>query len=391
MGRRAGGGQIDPRLLDPWGEPPWHVTFVPPPAAVPTQVDVAVIGGGFTGLAAACWLRHLSPHTSVAVFEAGRLGAGASGRTGGVVLDETAAGSLPGLGNVISDFGQALELFRIDCSFEPTGAWEISHRRQRADSPLKWNDGGPLRVAGDVPGGIVDPARLLDGLAHAAQASGALLFEHTPVRELQFGEPLRVALDTAEVHADSVLVAVNGAGRRFSPYPQAAQAAFTLALATAPLSDAQLAALSAEPLKPFYTVDLPYLWGRPLEGNRVLLGGGLVLLETPAALDGINIAEGDAADLLGKLEQRVRGLVPALASVTVTHRWGGPILFAPGGRPLLCAHPQSPDILLLGGYSGQGVAQSVCLARWAVEALLGWRDLPAWRQPDPQRISMQSP
>ncbi len=391
MGRRAGGGQIEPRLPDPWGEPPWHVTFVPPPAVVPAQVDVAVIGGGFTGLAAAGWLRHLSPQVSVAVFEAAHLGAGASGRTGGVVLDETAAGSLPGLGSILSDFGQTLELFRIDCGFEPTGAWEISHRRERPASPLEWNDDGPLRVAGDVPGGIVDPARLLDGLAHAAQASGALLFEQTPVRELQFGKPLRVALDTAEVRADSVLVAVNGAGRRFSPYPESAQAAFTLALATAPLSDAQLAALSAQPLKPFYTVDLPYLWGRPLDGNCVIFGGGLVLLETPAALDDVSITEGDAADLLGRLEQRVRGLVPALASVRVTHHWGGPILFAPGWRPLLCVHPQSPDILLLGGYSGQGVAQSVCLARWAVEALLGRRDLPAWEQPDPQRISMQSP
>jgi glycine/D-amino acid oxidase-like deaminating enzyme len=55
--------------------------------------------GGFTGLAAAAWLRLLAPEKSVAVLEAGRIGSGASGRTGGMILSRTAADDLPGLGD----------------------------------------------------------------------------------------------------------------------------------------------------------------------------------------------------------------------------------------------------------------------------------------------------
>ncbi len=63
-------------------------------------------GPGFTGLAAASWLRLLAPEKSVAVFEAFEIGAGASGRTGGLVLTESAAGDLPGLGDVLSGFSR---------------------------------------------------------------------------------------------------------------------------------------------------------------------------------------------------------------------------------------------------------------------------------------------
>ena len=76
-----------------WGSPPWKIDFRPPPRALPARVDFAVIGGGFTGLAAAAWLRLLAPEKSVAVLEAFRIGAGASGRTGGMALAETAAGA----------------------------------------------------------------------------------------------------------------------------------------------------------------------------------------------------------------------------------------------------------------------------------------------------------
>ena len=67
-----------------WGATPWIVDFVPPAQPLPDFVDFAIVGGGFTGLAAAAWLRLLAPDKSVAVLEASRIGAGASGRTGGM-------------------------------------------------------------------------------------------------------------------------------------------------------------------------------------------------------------------------------------------------------------------------------------------------------------------
>src|SRR5260370_40065216 len=83
---------------NPWGSPPWKINFRPPRRALPDRVDFAVIGAGFTGLAAAAWLRLLVPEKSVAVLEALRIGAGASGRTGGMALAETARGGQRGVG-----------------------------------------------------------------------------------------------------------------------------------------------------------------------------------------------------------------------------------------------------------------------------------------------------
>src|SRR5258708_38578184 len=96
------------RKVHPWGVPPWTVDFRPAPCALPDQVDFAIIGGGFTGLSAAAWLRRFAPGRSVLVLESASLGEGASGRTGGMALAETAAGKLPGLGDVLAGYKKIL-------------------------------------------------------------------------------------------------------------------------------------------------------------------------------------------------------------------------------------------------------------------------------------------
>ena len=84
-----------------WGKAPWRVSFRSKRTALPGHVDVAIIGGGFTGLSAAAIAKRLAPQKSILLLEADRIGNGASGRTGGMVLAESAAGNLPGLGSVI--------------------------------------------------------------------------------------------------------------------------------------------------------------------------------------------------------------------------------------------------------------------------------------------------
>jgi gamma-glutamylputrescine oxidase len=315
------------------------------------------------------------------LLEAGRLGAGASGRTGGLALDETAVGPLPGLGPVLAGFMQALNELQIECDLQATAAWEITRRGGRQDSPLLCQDSDVLRVGAEVPAATLDPGRLLAGLARAAEAAGVSLHENTPVRELHFDTVPRLRLETQELRAQQVVFAVNGSAQALPWYPADSGLKFTLAVASAPLSDDTLRGLSAEPLKPFYTLELPYLWGRALPGNRLLFGGGLLHPRGPDELAAINVSEGEPAQFIEALESRVCGLVPALASLKFTHRWGGPILFGPAGRPIFCRHPKSQQVLLLGGYTGQGVSLSVYLARWAAEVLLGQREPPQWGQP----------
>lgn len=339
-----------------------------------------MIGGGFTGLATACWLRRLAPQRSVALLEAGRFGQGASGRTGGVVLDETAGGELPGLGDVLEGLVSSLAELRINCNLRLSGVWEISRREGRQDSPIGWRDSGRLRVADEVAGGTLNPGRLVVGLVRRAQDCGAVLQEQARVKRIRFDNPLRLELDGGELEAEQALLGVNGSGMELLPWLPFDRARFTLAVATAPLSQKQFERLGMKPGKPFYTLDLPYLWGRPLGRNRLIFGGGLVRPESPRSIHGLDVRTGEAARLLASLEARVRGLVPGLTSLQFTHRWGGPILLAPAGRPILCRDPRSERVLVLGGYTGQGVALSVYLARWAAQALLEQRELPEWGQ-----------
>jgi glycine/D-amino acid oxidase-like deaminating enzyme len=157
-----------------------------------------------------------------------------------------------------------------------------------------------------------------------------------------------------------------------------AQPKFTLAVATEPLSPDQLSSLGLDQGQPFYTVDLPYLWGRVFHRNRVIFGSGLVHLDDWRELLTLDVTEGQAAELLADLERRVHNLHPALRVARLSHRWGGPILIADKWQPVFRRHAQHRDVIALGAYSGHGVALSVYLGAWAAEAMLGKKELPDW-------------
>jgi glycine/D-amino acid oxidase-like deaminating enzyme len=303
-----------------WGKPPWIIDFHPLPRLLPEQVDFAIIGGGFTGLATAAWLRHLAPEKSVGV----------------------------------------------------------GRRNGRKDSRLSWSDSGTLRVVSEIPGGTADPGKLVSGLARAAHRLGAHIYEDTRIDEIDYQSRLRLKFGTKTIFAENALIATNAMSLELSGLAGRAEPKFTLAVATEPLKPAVLEVLGLDLGKAFYTVDLPYLWGRMLPDGGVLFGGGLVDVKNWSELDDIDIGDGRAAELIASLEKRVRGLDPVLRSVGFTHWWGGPILIADDWSPIFARHPRSDRVIVLGAYAGQGVALSVYLGRWAAEAMLGRRQLPNW-------------
>jgi glycine/D-amino acid oxidase-like deaminating enzyme len=403
--RRKTQRSVTIRKADRWGAPPWTVDFRrAPPRALPDHVDFAIVGGGFSGLSAAAWLRRLAPGRSVLVLEAGSLGEGASGRTGGMALAETAAGTLPGLGDVLAGYKEILRVFRIDSRLRLPGVWELGRSAVVPHSPISWSDSGQLKVVRRVPGGTVDPGRVVAGLARAAENAGAQIVEDAEVGALDFSNPprlqvrrnLRGYIQSKEIRAEQVLLATNAYSLELSGLRDAAAPKLTFALATAPLSAAQLKAIGLSSRRPFYTVDFPYLWGRLLDSNGVIFGAGLVPAPTGISfrvptgarsikngahdLHRYDVRRGEAAGRLRWLEGRVRHLHPALASVRITHRWGGPILFTEKMLPIFRRHPRSKQVMVLAGYNGHGVALSIYLGKWAAEALLGRRLLPRWRE-----------
>lgn len=364
--------------LQRWGAPPWAIDFRPAPHPPPGEVDFAIIGAGFTGLAAAAWLRHVAPEKSVVVLEAGAIGAGSSGRTGGMALAETAAGDLPGLGDVLAGFSQTLRELDIDCDLKLPGAWELARRNALPHSPISWNDSGNLRSVAEVPGGTIDPGKMLSGLARAAERQGALICEQARVERVDFGEPLRFDVAGRELRARAALFASNAQSLELSGMAGSAEPWFVMASATKPFTPEQLAELGLGSGKPFYTVELPYLWGRLMPNDGILFGAGRIVLKNWRDIEAIDVATGEPVEIYARLQQRVRNLHPVLHEVEFTHYWGGPILVGEDWRPVFQRHPQSDRALVLGAYSGHGVALSVYLGRWAAEALLERRELPQW-------------
>jgi gamma-glutamylputrescine oxidase len=361
-----------------WGLPPWHVDYRPAEHDDPQRIDFAVIGGGFSGLSAAAWLKRLARDKSVALFEAARLGSGASGRTGGMTLAETAAGDLPGLGDVLAGFSAIVRELEIDCDLLLGGAWEIGRAGGKANSPIAWEDSGTLRVVNELPGGTVDPGKLVSGLARAAERSGVKILENAGVTELRPGARVTLTARGKPVSAKCVLVATNAEALDLADVRGEAEPRLTMALVTEPLDDRRIEGIGLRKGKPFYTVDFPYLWGRLVQSRAVVFGSGLVEVNRSEELYAIDVREGRAAERLAWLEQRVHGLHPELRDVRITHRWGGPILFTEGAVPIFRRRGDAENVLTLCGYSGHGVALSVYLGKWAAEAMLGRRALPEW-------------
>ena len=243
----------------PWGAPPWTVDFRPAARPLPEQVDFAIVGGGFTGLSAAAWLRRLAPGKSVLVLEVSSLGEGASGRTGGLALADTAAGPMPGLGDVLAGYRKTLRTLRVNADLELPGVWELGRSNPAKGSPISWNDSGNLQVVRTVPGGAVDPGKVVSGLARAAEGAGAQIVEHVEVRAIEYSNPprlrvhqkIRARTHQREIYAGQVLLATNAFSLELSELAGATQPKLTLALATAPLTTAQLKAMGLLSRQPF--------------------------------------------------------------------------------------------------------------------------------------------
>jgi gamma-glutamylputrescine oxidase len=211
-----------------------------------SSIDVAVLGGGFTGLSSAYFLRNISPHKSVAVLEAGGCGNGASGRNGAMVLTMTAdryvnSSSDPSMDKRIYDLTAENVRFLsklsaatgIDCELDTQGALQVfdsqSDLKAAQDYVAKARSlGMPVelwdsrRIAGavgtevyldgffDPGGGHIHPMKLVHVFKAAAQSAGAKIYENTAVVSVEEGREhvLRTG-DGRTVRARSLVLAAN--------------------------------------------------------------------------------------------------------------------------------------------------------------------------------------
>jgi len=211
--------------------------------------------------------------------------------------------------------------------------------------------------------------------ARAARDAGASLHEDAQVLAIEPGRPTRLRLAHGRVDAGHVVVALNGYTAALLTLPVRLGAALTLALGTDPIGEAALAELGLGDATPFYTIDLPYLWGRTTADGRLVLGAGL-MHGTDVSLVALQGADGEAT--LAQLEERVGRLHPILARTRIVARWGGPIAFTPQRTPVLSRLPGASSVMVYAGCAGHGVALGMRVGQLVTEALLDGVPLPSW-------------
>jgi glycine/D-amino acid oxidase-like deaminating enzyme len=366
---------------------PANSTTTNPESRLPKQVDVAIVGGGYTGLSAA--RRLTMAGASVAVLERDEIGSGASSRNGGQVL----TGLKLDASALVAKFGEARarDLFAVSrdamsalervideetiaCDYEPSGhlqaAWTPSHfasfRREQALLARVFNHRIDLlsrreqrsEIGSDVYHGVaidessrsINPARYVSGLAAAARRRGACLFAGVNVTALgRDGRSWRVSTGEGEIEATDVLVATNGytgaatpaLRRRFVPVG-------SYIIATEPLSDAEVGDVLPKRRVAFDSKHFLFYF-RLTRDQRLLFGGRAEFREPSAE------STARAADILRRGLSKV---FPALAIKAIDYVWSGNVAFT---RDQMPRAGKLDGMYFAGGYCGHGIAMATHL------------------------------
>jgi glycine/D-amino acid oxidase-like deaminating enzyme len=384
-----------------------------PSLAGEITVDVAIIGGGYTGLWTALALKARKPDITIALIEAGLCGCGASGKNGGKTHGYWSA--LAGISNSIgSDAALAVaragttaqdgirafasgrdvwwrEAGNIRVSASPAQDAKIASyvdTARRLGVPETARELSPAEVAayckspvfrGGVflqEGANVHPARLARALRKAVLEAGVMLYENTKMTGLDKGTPNRVRTTGGQIIARDVVLATNvelAAERQIKPHVTVFS---SFALMTEPAPE-KLAVMGWTGDEGISDMRMFVHYFRKTIDGRVLMGSG----SGPISYDGgttMTRLREDTASAL-RAERGLRRLLPGLNNVPVAKAWGGPIDISADRLPFFKTMPGT-RVHYACGYSGHGVNPTYiggqCLASLVLDQNDMWSNLP---------------
>jgi len=402
---------VEPRLPSWWLEQALAAEGDPPPApalSADATADVAIVGGGYTGLWTALALREQDPDLRVTLLEAEICGDGPSGRNGGFVHGYWAslASILPVLGEA-----RALELARAgeriipgirawaegrgeDVWLRETGMLEVSAAPAQdagvaaaADAArgVGREDQAVSLTAAEVAERIsspvfrrgvffpecatVHPGLLVRGLRRAALDAGVTLYERTPVTRVRAGSPNELGTPGGMLRAPEVVLATNAALTGWSPASRNLTNFGSYVVLTEPAPE-RLAEIRWTGGEAVVDGRMFLHYFRTTNDGRVLMGSG----SGPIGYGG-RIDDRFSRDLptAARAEAGLRRLLPGLAAVRVERAWGGPIDVSADHLPFFRTRTGT-RIHYGAGYSGHGVGPSWLGGRILASLVLGADD-----------------
>jgi glycine/D-amino acid oxidase-like deaminating enzyme len=374
------------------------------------DVDIAIVGGGFTGSAAAYVLANAG--VRVAVFEQSQIGHGSAAASTALLMQEPdhyfvelarrygahAARRIWRLSRVaVRDLIRTLEGMKCGLEVVPSlhlatsvaGARALRrdyHARRGAGLGGRLLDAAALRRKAGVEGqaailtsgnAVVNPFRATHALARAARRAGAAVFERSEVVQMG-GLPgaMRVTTSRGSARCKQVLIATGFATPAFKPLHAHFKMATTYVIATAPLPpDSSARMPDGHPM--FWDAERPYHYFRRTDDGRLLFGGED--RPVPRTKRARHAALVKAA---GLLRTTLHDLYPHLDPLDIEHAWEGLFATTPDGLPYIGEHPDYPGHLFALGYGGNGMtfgflAPHILLRRYRdrarpVDALFGF-------------------
>jgi glycine/D-amino acid oxidase-like deaminating enzyme len=364
------------------------------------SVDVAVVGGGITGVLAA-W-RLSTAGMRVALFEAERIGRGSTAASTALLMQEpdqdfralrarygteatTRIWQLSRQATI--EFVRTIRALRIPCGLAERDSvyftvdpdriellrqeYQVRHQAGLAG---RWLDAAGLQAITGISGGAgirtagnaqIDPYRACIGLCRAADRAGAMIFERSPVRRINAdrnGAVLRMR--AATVRADHVIVATGYATPEFKPLMARFRMLQTYVAATERLSYRTRRDLGLGPVM-LWDTRRPYRYARWTADNRLILGGG----DRPHVTGPRRVSAFRRG--VSKVVENFEQLYPLLQARRIEYCWEGLFATTPDGLPYIGAHRRYPRHLFALGYGGNGMTFGFLASRFLLERLSG--------------------
>jgi glycine/D-amino acid oxidase-like deaminating enzyme len=371
------------------------------------DVDVAIVGAGYTGLWTAYYLVTADPRMRIAVLEAQIAGFGASGRNGGwcsALLPQSpaalshrhgraaAVALLRAMESTVDEVGRVATVEGIDCHYAKGGSVVLARtepQRQRALAEVRAAEPYGLDIqwlepdeatrrcgATGVLGATytphcaaIHPARLVRGLARVVSSRGVALYERTPVTRIEPGGGRRPAALTpgGTVRADVVVRATEAYTARLPGLRRRVVPLYSLMIATEPLPTSFWDTVGLAQRETFGDFRHLIIYGQRTADDRLAFGGRGAPYHWASSVR----PEFDRVPQVHEdLHRELRELFPALRDARIAHAWGGP-LAAPRDWSASVGFDRRTGLARAGGYVGDGVGASNLAGRTLADLIRG--------------------